>query len=321
MSFRDPFDVAQQCQQDPEFAAKAGALSRDVFSGDPLFRTCPSCEVETVDEVGLLISYPPGTDAEAFDPTYTCGLVPVELKKKGYIAHIKPYVKRLRARIKERDGEEQAAAFIASAEKLAARIIGLLKDCEFYTGLSQDPTAMHVVRFYAEDGVTAKYIIWHDGREEEPHQQPTEEAQAGVGNPSEAKLECGIYGFTFNHLLCGKEHKKEAEMMAEAKAAGLQGLVYYGTPGVIVLQAQHGDAATYLKACGRVGKKGQQTWCHEEKISESELSSYSPLEPACAAHGRPLEKRGLTPVSLNDIQAVLVGIGHGDRYRQVLGLE
>ena len=60
-----------------------------------------------------------------------------------------------------------------------------------------------------------KLIVWQDGcvREE---QVPIAPATAAEANGQTV----GIYVFTFNHLLCGKEHKKEAEMMSEVR--GLQ---------------------------------------------------------------------------------------------------
>ena len=60
-----------------------------------------------------------------------------------------------------------------------------------------------------------KLIVWQDGcvKDEQVSISPAAAAEA-IGET------VGIYVFTFNHLLCGKEHKKEAEMMSEV--SGLQ---------------------------------------------------------------------------------------------------
>lgn len=83
---------------------------------------------------------------------------------------------------------------------------------------------------------------------------------------------------TFNHLLHGKSHKKESQIVALASKSGLIGLVVYGTPGVIgLLSTCHddddsngggggGDGNTtistttediidFTKECNRIGKR------------------------------------------------------------------
>ena len=81
---------------------------------------------------------------------------------------------------------------------------------------------------------------------------------------------------TFNHLLHGKSHKKESQIVALASKCGLIGLVVYGTPGVIgLLSTCHDDddsnggggggSATistttediidFTKECNRIGKR------------------------------------------------------------------
>ena len=45
MSYRDPFDVAQQCLLNRAFAESVGPLYSDVFTEDPIFRASAACEV------------------------------------------------------------------------------------------------------------------------------------------------------------------------------------------------------------------------------------------------------------------------------------
>ena len=63
----------------------------------------------------------------------------------------------------------------------------------------------------------------------------------------------------FHHLLAGKEHHKEKDMVSAAKVLGLQGLILYGTPGIVVVEDEAEGFATataFMKECRKIGKKG-----------------------------------------------------------------
>ena len=82
---------------------------------------------------------------------------------------------------------------------------------------------------------------------------------------------------TFNHLLHGKAHKKESQIVSLAAKLGLTGLIVYGTPGVIGLLSLREDAKggmqqqyqyngggisttaediiDFAKECNRIGKR------------------------------------------------------------------
>ena len=77
-------------------------------------------------------------------------------------------------------------------------------------------------------------------------------------------------------------------------------------------QCEQSEAPQYLKACNQAGKKGHQTWCLETTVAEHEVAAHDPL--GC------LEKKGLTPVSLADIQSMFNSIGQADYYRQAIGV-
>ncbi|KAL7465654.1 hypothetical protein ACHAXS_005964 [Conticribra weissflogii] len=78
---------------------------------------------------------------------------------------------------------------------------------------------------------------------------------------------------TYNHLIYGKSHKKEAQLISCAAKMGLSGFVVYGTPGIVGLLVCYGfndakesngsygvrtldcDVAAFVKECGRIGKR------------------------------------------------------------------
>eukprot|EP01043_Picozoa_sp_COSAG02_P058130 COSAG02_NODE_7183_length_3134_cov_4.238221_4_plen_115_part_00 len=82
--------------------------------------------------------------------------------------------------------------------------------------------------------------------------QPEPEPELASGGGGEELIFC-----TFHHLLAGKSHKKEQEVVAAAKSLGHAGLIVYGTPGVVVLHRAQGadDEREFLNACRKIGKK------------------------------------------------------------------
>ena len=82
--------------------------------------------------------------------------------------------------------------------------------------------------------------------------QPEPEPEPASGGGGEELIFC-----TFHHLLAGKSHAKEQEVVAAAKSLGHAGLIVYGTPGVVVLHRGQGedDEQEFLKASRKIGKK------------------------------------------------------------------
>ena len=64
---------------------------------------------------------------------------------------------------------------------------------------------------------------------------------------------------TFNHLLYGKSHKNESQIVSLASKFGLSGFVVYGTPGIIgllVYNSDEEDIVDFAKECSnRIGKR------------------------------------------------------------------
>ena len=90
--------------------------------------------------------------------------------------------------------------------------------------------------------------------------QPEPEPEPASGGGGEELVFC-----TFHHLLTGKSHTKEQEVVAAAKSLGHVGLIVYGTPGVVVLHRAQGedDEREFLNASRKIGKK----------VGETDLSS------------------------------------------------
>ncbi|KAF2123489.1 translationally controlled tumor-associated [Dothidotthia symphoricarpi CBS 119687] len=86
--------------------------------------------------------------------------------KKGYLAYLKGYMKKVKAHLQEKN-PDQVEAFEKGAQAFAKKIIGNFKDYEFYTGESMDPDAMVILLNYREDGTTPYITVWKHGLKEE----------------------------------------------------------------------------------------------------------------------------------------------------------
>ena len=78
-------------------------------------------------------------------------------------------------------------------------------------------------------------------------------------------IDLSIRFLSYHHLLCGKSHKKEAQLVSIASKMGLVGFVTYGTPGIIGIltsnnksigmTATEQDVVDFSKECNQIGKK------------------------------------------------------------------
>ena len=78
-------------------------------------------------------------------------------------------------------------------------------------------------------------------------------------NCDDKQQSLSIRFLTFNHLLYGKSHKKESQIVSLAGKSGLVGFIVYGTPGIIGLLMHSDDDEDILdfaKECSnRIGKR------------------------------------------------------------------
>ncbi|KAI7834765.1 translationally controlled tumor protein [Kickxella alabastrina] len=96
---------------------------------------------------------------------YSFRLVPSSFDKKSYMTYIKGYMKSLEKLMKEDEAktDDDITAFKANAAKFVKKVLGDIKNYEFYTGESMNPEGMVALLNYREDGVTPYFSFFADG--------------------------------------------------------------------------------------------------------------------------------------------------------------
>ena len=116
----------------------------------------------------------------------------------------------------------------------------------------------------------------------------------------------------FHHLLLGSEHKKEKDMVTQAKWSGLSGMILYGTPGLCVVQCDSAAAAEYLTETRKIGKVGEKVYTVKEKHLTEESACYKKM----------FESKGLENVNMSQLKAFLSSLapGHESALPIILGI-
>lgn len=260
--------------------------------------------VELVDGVVYKIACGPcgvgaGLVAQSFDD------------KKEYIQRTKRYLKMCRQHIDgstSGSGTEACKAFMSGANLFVNRLLKVWGEMEFYVGSSASESGMVVAVHYLE-GLSPRLLLWAPGSIAAEELRPEPEPEG----PAAALSFC-----TFHHLLAGKSHEKEREMVRAASGAGLRGLIVYGTPGIVVIEdtaAANGEekkgATAFMKESRKIGKKGDVTFSVDVPLADGEDES----------RGSGLfEGRGLAPAGLEELKALLERLGHAEQYQAVLGM-
>jgi hypothetical protein len=60
--------------------------------------------------------------------------------------------------------------------------------------------------------------------------------------------------YRIDHMIEGKQHKKEAKVVAAAAGLGLRGQLFYGAPAVLVAEGTRSDQAEFARAARSAGK-------------------------------------------------------------------
>jgi hypothetical protein len=238
--------------------------------------------------------------------------------KKEYIQRTKRYLKRCRQHIDastEGSGGSQACkAFMTGANLFVNRLLKLWDEVEFYVGSSGSEDGMVIAVHYL-GGTAPRLLVWAPGaivaEELEPEPEPE--------GPTATLSFC-----TFHHLLAGKSHEKERDMVRAASAAGLRGLIVYGTPGIVVIEdvaAADGEekkaATAFMKESRKIGKKGDVTLSVDLPLVDDGVGG----EAASGGGSSGLfEGRGLAPCGLEELKALLAKIGQQEQYQAVLGM-
>ena len=232
--------------------------------------------------------------------------------KKEYIQRTKRYLKMCRQHIcastsRSGSGTEACKAFMTGANLFVNRLLKVWDEMEFYVGSSAAESGMVVAVHYL-GGVSPRLLVWAPGsiaaEELQPEPQPDGRAAA-------------LSFCTFHHLLAGKSHEKEREMVRVASGEGLRGLIVYGTPGIVVIEdvpvngEEKKGATAFMKQSRKIGKKGDVTFSVAVPLADDEDES----------RGSGLfEGRGLTPAGLEELKALLEKLGHAEQYQAVLGM-
>ena len=98
---------------------------------------------------------------EVIDVVDCCRLEPTNYDKKGYITHIKEYMKAVKERLKDRN-PDRVPIFEKAAATYVKKIVENFSKFDFYVGENMDPEAMTVLYETCEDGKTFM-IYWKDG--------------------------------------------------------------------------------------------------------------------------------------------------------------
>lgn len=97
----------------------------------------------------------------------------------------------------------------------------------------------------------------------------------------EGMVQC--YVLRFNHLLSGAEHKKEKTMLDTAKKSKLQGALFWGTPGIVLIvsPSSEDDAKEFASQCRTIGKRPdgiQQYWLPSSGLEKAGIGGCSKLQ-------------------------------------------
>jgi hypothetical protein len=119
--------------------------------------------------------------------------------------------------------------------------------------------------------------------------------------------------FWVDHLLHGKQHKKERDVLAELQSTGLPGKLWYGRPGVVALEGPQSEVDAAARACGKAGKALRIK--KSMAMPNGRADSYFPHKFVVVASSK---GDGL---DVDDLHADVVALGLEHKYRFILGLE
>ncbi|XP_040005198.1 translationally-controlled tumor protein homolog [Xiphias gladius] len=82
--------------------------------------------------------------------------------KKQYMTYIKEYMKALKGKLEE-SNPDRVEAFMAGITAEVKKIVGNIKNYQFFTGESMNPDGMVGLLDYREDGITPYMLFFKDG--------------------------------------------------------------------------------------------------------------------------------------------------------------
>ncbi|XP_070770406.1 translationally-controlled tumor protein homolog [Enoplosus armatus] len=82
--------------------------------------------------------------------------------KKQYMIYVKDYVKAIKAKLQETN-PDRVEKFMADVTPEVKKIVSNIKDYQFFTGESMDPSGMVGLLNYRDDGITPFMLFFKDG--------------------------------------------------------------------------------------------------------------------------------------------------------------
>lgn len=136
-----------------------------------------------------------------------------------------------------------------------------------------------------------------------------------------------------DHLLFGKQHAKEREMVAILQAAPLSGRVWFGKPGVVVLEGDTNEIDAAVRECGRRAGKSLKA-----KKSQALAADSSALERDGSAASTQMQQQSAhfpakvdvchavggadsSALDIAALQTELASLGLEDKFRLIIGLD
>jgi len=108
---------------------------------------CEGTETSSVSGVDIILNHK--LQETAFD-------------KKQYMTYIKDYMKAIKAKLEE-SNPDRVETFMAGITGEVKKIVGNIKNYQFFTGESMNPEGMVGLLDYREDGITPYMLFFKDG--------------------------------------------------------------------------------------------------------------------------------------------------------------
>jgi len=90
------------------------------------------------------------------------GMIETTYDKKQYVAHIKAYMKALKAYL-EKEKPERVGDFQKKAEGFVKKVMADFADYQFYTSKNINANLMVIPCKWASDGQSMRFYVWKDG--------------------------------------------------------------------------------------------------------------------------------------------------------------
>jgi len=88
------------------------------------------------------------------------------MDKKAFLSYAKDYMKAVKSKL-EQDNPDRVKPFMDGAGAEVKKLVGSLKDLQFFSGESQNPDGCMGFLNFREDGITPFMLFFKDGLEKE----------------------------------------------------------------------------------------------------------------------------------------------------------